>query len=87
MVDTIIPLNYWYFHYQTTITKFLNFKKIRFHDLQNLEKIFDSFDLKQSTTYSVKISYTWNNDFLLREKRLVWLLQRGKSIDIVREKI
>lgn len=87
MVDTIVPLNYWYFHYQTTITKFLNFKKIRFHGLQNLEKTFDSLNLKQSTIYSVKIAYTWNNDFLLREKRLIWLLQRGKSTDIVREKI
>jgi hypothetical protein len=58
MVDTLIPLNYGYFHYQTTITKFLNFKKIRFHNLQNIEKVFDSFNFKQSTVYSVKISYT-----------------------------
>jgi hypothetical protein len=40
MVDTVIPLNYGYFNYQNTITKFLNFKKIRFHKLEKLEDIF-----------------------------------------------
>jgi hypothetical protein len=40
MTDTIIPLNYGYFHYQTTITKFLNLKKIRFHGLEKLENCF-----------------------------------------------
>jgi hypothetical protein len=40
MVDTVIPLNYGYFNYQNTITKFLNFKKIRFHKLEKLEEIF-----------------------------------------------
>ena len=58
MVDTIIPLNYGYFHYQTTITKFLNFKKIRFHALEKIHKVFDSFTLTTSKAYSVKIMYT-----------------------------
>lgn len=58
MVDTLIPLNYGYFHYQTTITKFLNFKKIRFHTLENLETIFISYTPTPAKTYSVKIAYT-----------------------------
>ena len=87
MTDTVIPLNYWYFNYQTTITKFLNFKKIRFHSLENLEKIFVSFAYVPSPSYSVEIAYTWNNELLSREKRLVRLLQRGKSTQLVWTKI
>ncbi|MBU0626154.1 hypothetical protein KKH82_01690 [Patescibacteria group bacterium] len=40
LVDTIIPLNYGYFHYQNTLSKFFNFKKIRFHKLQKVEDVF-----------------------------------------------
>jgi len=87
MTDTVIPLNYWYFHYQTTITKFLNFKKIRFHKLEKLEEVFASFKLKESKKYSVKVSYTWHTGFLTREKRLTRLLQRGKSAEIEFEKL
>lgn len=58
MVDTVIPLNYGYFHYQTTISKFLNFKKIRFHNLEKLKAVFTSLQLKESKKYSVKIAYT-----------------------------
>lgn len=91
MVDTLVPLNYWYFHYQTTITKFLNFKKIHFHTLEKLETVFKNLvmiDTKQiKKNYSIKIAYTWNIALLLREKRLIRLLQRGKSIEIEFEKI
>lgn len=87
MVDTLIPLNYWYFHYQTAITKYLNFKKIRFHGLEKLKNVFTSFKLKESKVYSVKIAYTGNCAILCREKRLMRLLQRGKSIEIEFEKL
>ena len=87
MVDTLIPLNYGYFHYQKTISKFLNFKKIKFHKLENIEEIFTSLKLKESKTYSVKIAYTGNYEFLRREKRLMRLLQRGKTIEIDFEKL
>ena len=40
LVDTVIPLNYAYFHYQNTISKFFNFKKIRFHKIEKLENCF-----------------------------------------------
>jgi len=87
MTDTVIPLNYWYFHYQTTITKFFNFKKIRFHSLEKIEDIFASFKFSPSKTYSVHIVYTWNNQFLTREKRLMRLLQRGKTTEITWKEI
>ncbi len=87
MVDTLIPLNYWYFHYQPTITKFLNFKKIRFHPFQRLKDIFDSFSIDTSKVYSITIYYTWHTAFLLKEKRLMRLLQRGKNSEILRKHI
>ena len=89
MVDTLIPLNYGYFHYQATITKFLNFKKIRFHGLSALEKIFQEFTKndKKTSAYSVTVAYTWHPDILKREKRIIRLLQRGKSIEINRKTI
>ena len=87
MADTVIPLNYGYFHYQGTITKFLNFKKIRFHGLGKLGDVFASFKLKESKKYSLQIAYTGNNEFLHRDKRLIWLLQKGKNIEIERKKV
>lgn len=79
--DTIIPLNYWYFNYQTTISKLFNFKKTRFHKIDKLEEIFT-----ENTTnwkkYWVEIHYTGHTDFINREKRLLRLLQRWKSTEI-----
>ncbi|MEI8090957.1 MAG: hypothetical protein WCG98_01590 [bacterium] len=40
LVDTVIPFNYGYFNYQNTISKFFNFKKIRFHKLEKIEALF-----------------------------------------------
>jgi len=42
-IDTAIPLNYGYFNYQKTISKFFNFKKTRFHKIENLEEIFSHY--------------------------------------------
>ena len=87
MVDTLIPFNYWYFHYQPTITKFLNLKKIRFHKIEKLEETFVWFNFTTDTTYSVTVAYTGHPDFLKREKRILRLLQRGKSVEITRKQI
>jgi hypothetical protein len=40
MVDVVVPLNYGYFNYEKTISKFFNFKKIKFHGIEKLEEIF-----------------------------------------------
>ncbi len=77
LVDTVIPFNYGYFNYQNTISKFFNFKKIRFHKLEKIEALFQWMKL-QTSTYGVKIVYTWHIDFLKREKKWMRLLQRGK---------
>lgn len=83
MVDTVIPLNYWYFNYQNTLSKFFNFKKIRFHKLEKLEESFIKLNLElQPSTYSITMYHTWPIDFFTKQKKLVRLLARGKNIEI-----
>ena len=80
-VDTVIPLNYLYFNAEKAI------EKIRFHRLAKLEQIFCSLTSQaQKSEYAVSIFSTDQSYFLEREKRLIWLLQRGKSIEIQRIK-
>ena len=86
-VDTVIPMNYEYFNYQRTIANFLNFKKQKFHKIDSLEKIFKEFDLKQSDAYSVNFYVNGHCEFLKREKKTLWNIQRGKNIEIWFEKI
>lgn len=89
MVDTLVPLNYGYFNYQATISKFLNFKKIRFHKIEKLEEVFQGLvpsdpevsragNGPENNTYSVSVCYTGHVEILKREKRMMWLLARGK---------
>jgi len=85
MVDTMIPMNYWYFNFQKTISKYFNFKKIKFHKFERLEEIFQtatSCKLQAKWKYDVKIFYTWHCELLKREKRLMWLLEKGKTIEL-----
>lgn len=97
-IDTAIPLNYGYFNYQNTISKFFNHKKTRFHKLEKLEEIFKQLvwghceqsvrHCEQSVAiYSVSLYYTNHCDFLKRNKKLLRLLQRGKEIAIKYEEI
>lgn len=86
-VDTVIPLNYEYFNYQNTIFKFFNFKKQKFHKIVALEELFEKFELKTSDKYGVDIYYTGHVEFLKREKKTLWNLERGKSIDVWLEEI
>lgn len=86
-VDSLIPLNYGYFFYQKTISNFFNIKKQKFHKLDSLEKIFCDLDLKNTTKYSVNIYYNGKIDLVYREKKILRLLQRGKSIEIYYKKL
>jgi hypothetical protein len=86
MTDTVIPLNYWYFNFQNTLSKFFNFKKNRFHKLEKIEESLINFKLKPST-YSITINHTWPIDLLQREKKLIRLLARWKGIEINYQKI
>lgn len=101
-VDTIIPLNYWYFNYQNTISKFCNYKKCRFHKVEKLEQCFiksswsiakdlgdfkDSSAKPQNDDYNITILYTGQKELLERHKKIMRLLQRGKGVAVVWEKI
>ena len=81
-IDTLIPLNYEFFNYQRVITKYFNFKKQKFHKLENIEKIFMWFWLKESQGYTVTIFANWRTEFLIRDKKLMRFLKRGKEIEI-----
>lgn len=84
-VDSLIPLNYSYFLAERTISKFLNFRKIRFHGLSALEKSFKNLTEKhQSSSYQVKIHATDSAYALTSSKKMVRLLQRGQGIEIER---
>ncbi|MCF7835210.1 hypothetical protein K9M48_04140 [Candidatus Gracilibacteria bacterium] len=88
MVDTVIPLNYGYFNFQNTLTKFFNFKKIRFHKLEKLEDSFVQLTSKLSSDkYSITMYHSGPIDLFQKQKKLVRLLARGKNIEINYEKI
>lgn len=82
-VDTVIPMNYHYFRVQRTVKAFFNFQKTRFHDFSVLEECFKSLiNDEKSDKYSVSIWTNQSLNFLLREKELVWLMQRGKLVTL-----
>ena len=87
-VDTIIPTSYGFFAYETILWKFLNTKKQTFHWLSLVESWFTKLakDFTQ-TRYHVHIHYTWTLDHLLREKKWVRMLQRGKEIELTSQNI
>jgi len=84
-VDTLVPLNYGYLHFEKVIARFFNFKRTRFHGIKKLEDVFvkiveDDNQVVAEKKYSVQVLYTGQVEFLKREKRLLWLLQRWKSV-------
>ena len=90
MVDTLIPTQYGLFAYEVMLGKFFNTKKQRFHRLEKIEKEFSVLtqNLKLKTqNYEVIIYYTGTLDHLLREKKWVRILQRGKQAPLAVHKI
>ena len=87
-VDTILPMHYHYFRMQRTIKAFFNFKKTRFHDFFVIEECFKKLTANQeSSKYEVNIRTNQDSEFLLKEKELVRLLQRGKEIELKIERL
>ena len=96
-VDTILPLHYHYFRMQRTIKGYFNFRKTRFHDLSVVEECFVSLTKSplppftkggdEKGKYAVQIRTNQDPSFLLKEKELVRLLQRGKEIELKIERI
>ncbi len=68
-IDTIIPLDYWYFAYQKTICNYLNFNKQRFHKIEKIIDILDDELWKEKTKYWFELLVNGHDEFLKRDKR------------------
>ena len=86
-VDTIVPMHYHYFCMQRAIKWFFNFKKIRFHDFSVVEECFNKLVKKLDSRYWVNVWINQPSEFLIRNKQLMWLMQRGKSVKVEVEEI
>lgn len=86
-VDTILLMHYNYFCMQRSVKSFFNFRKIRFHDFSVIEKCF--YDLIGNTEwkYGVNVWINQSSEFLIRNKQLMWLMQRGKNVEVKIEEI
>lgn len=78
-VDTIIPLTYNFLNVEKTIDKALNHKKIRFHGIDILEKIFLAETKDKNSSYSVSVYFTAHGEFLQNNKKMMRLLARWKE--------
>jgi hypothetical protein len=85
-VDTIIPCNYSYFAAQKAIEK-ARYTKMRFYGIQTLEQIFSDATSGQQSHYATTIYHTGHGEFLLKQKRYLRKITRGKSIEIKTQKI
>ena len=92
-VDTIVPLQYSYFHFQKTITSFFNQKKQKFHKREVLVNIFtqlitdDSKQLKTQNLEITTIHYTWSPHLLTENKKWEALLSQWWQKTIEYKKI
>ena len=86
-VDTILPMHYHYFRMQRAIKSFFNFHKIRFHDFSAIEESFNKLVEKSDWKYWVNIRINQPSEFLIRNKQLMWLMQRGKSVEVKIEEV
>ena len=86
-VDTILPMHYHYFRMQRSIKSFFNFHKIRFHDFSIVEECFTNLIEKSDWKYWVKIRINQPSEFLIRNKQVMWLIQRWKSVNVNIEEI
>jgi hypothetical protein len=86
-VDTILPMHYHNFRMQRSIKSFFNFHKIRFHDFSIVEGCFNNLIEKSDCKYSVSVRINQPSEFLTHNKQLMWLMQRGKSVEVKIEEI
>ena len=86
-VDTILPMHYHYFRMQRAIKSFFNFHKIRFHDFSAIEESFNKLVEKSDWKYWVNVRINQPSEFLIRNKQLMWLMQRGKSVEVKIEEV
>lgn len=81
-VDTLIPLNYWYFAFEKSIVNKINTNKIRFQRFYKIEEIFGNYMDWVQDQYKVTIYSNWITDFLFQDKKWEKILTRGWKEDI-----
>lgn len=82
-VDTFLPMHWHYFRMQRAIKSFFNFNKIRFHDMAVVEECFKELvGWESGWKYSVNVWINQSQDFITRNKELMWSMQRWKSIGV-----
>ncbi len=87
-VDTVIPLNWWYFAFQRSIKNFFNLKKIKFHWTDKLHKTIDeTFQDYEKEKYFVQIFSNWKIELLTTAKKRKWIINKGKQIQFENIKI
>lgn len=79
-VDTIIPLNYWFFAFDKIIRSKLNFKKNRFHwiksfEIANYEIIWKLKETNDFLKNYTKVLLRWSDHYLKSNYRFYYLLQ------------
>lgn len=90
-VDTIIPLSYSYFNFQTTISNFFNPKKQKFHKRNIIEDIFKNYitssKIVSNTTTDIYIYHTWSQHFFSEQKKWERLLSQWNKFSIIYKEI
>lgn len=82
-VDTLIPCNYWYFAFDVTLAKYVHTKKCRWYKLEKIACLFANIAKNfEQKTYSVTIHHTGTIAHLQAEKKWMWILQKGKQVDL-----
>ncbi len=85
-VDTFFVLNWGYLAYDNLFRKYLKYKRIRHQWVNVLEEVFEGFNLP-TNTYNVEIIFDWPDYLLTSQKRFLYLLQKGKEINLKIKKI
>ncbi len=80
-VDSFMILNWWYLAFDKFFRNYLKYKRIRYHGINVLIEIFKNYKFVESK-YQVNIISNGPKDFLLNQKKFLYLLQRWKQINI-----
>lgn len=90
-VDTIIPLSYSYFNFQTTINNFFNPKKQKFHKRNIIEDIFTNIIKEETMTLwhydTITIYHTWSQHFFTGQKKWERLVSQWNKFSIIYKEI
>ena len=85
-IDTLLPLEYGYFKHQKTCLDTFH-KKVRFHTMDKLESVVNELIKNNQSEYGISVCHTWDLDAFENNKQLMWLLGKGKNVEIKFQKV